>query len=98
MKHSVPILTVTMAMALVKFGLCLVLVMKAAEAFWGVKTSPPHPGPVPSPEKFYPYLPMSQEVWEAYHIKGIMSCAIKKIQKSKLKKHQIYIDLMNQEL
>ena len=56
-----------MAMALAKLGLCLVLVMKAAEAFWGVKTSPPHPGPVPSPEKFYPYLPMSQEVWEAYH-------------------------------
>ena len=56
-----------MDMALAKLGLCLVLVMKAAEAFWGVKTSPPHPGPVPSPEKFYPYLPMSQEVWEAYH-------------------------------
>lgn len=38
------------------------------------------------------------EVWEAYHIKGIMSCAIKIVKKQKLRKHQIYIDLMDQEL
>ena len=38
------------------------------------------------------------EVWEAYHVKGIMSCAIKIVKKQKLRKHQIYIDLMDQEL